>query len=143
MTFSNGKLLATQPWTEKKYFITEAHTIPEQPLGDYEEALACLTSRAWKASAVMARRAIQGALLEKGVQDAPPRKMIDDARNKHAMFTEKQHQLAMTVTFFGGKGAHPEDSEINDVGDIEASNGLWVTKALLLALFPPAATERT
>jgi len=137
IAFSNGKVLGMKPLIEERLFLVEAHTIPAQPLGDYLEAIDCLSVGAWKASAVMARRAIQGALLDKGVADAPPRRMIDDARNKHQLFTEKQHHLATMVTFFGGKGGHPEDSEINDVGEIEARSGLSVTKELLLALFPP------
>jgi hypothetical protein len=136
VAFSNGEVLGIKPVIEERLLIRERHTIPAQPLGDYEEAIRCMSVGAWKAAAVMARRAIQGALLARGVGDAPPRKMIDDARNKHGILSEKQHHLATTVTFFGGKGAHPEDTEINQVGDIEATNGVWVSKELLLALFP-------
>jgi DNA-directed RNA polymerase subunit RPC12/RpoP len=136
MTFSRGELLAAMPLLDEKYLITTAHHIPAQPLGDYQEATTSLSAQAWKSCAVMARRAIQGALLIKGIADAPPRRMIDDAHHKQKLLTEKQYRLATTVTFFGGKGAHPEDTEINGVGEIEASTGLWVTKELLLALFP-------
>jgi hypothetical protein len=137
MTFSNGHLLGAKPLLEEKYLLVEANTIPEQPVGDYLEATECLSVGAYKAAAVMMRRAIQGALLIKGIPDQRPGKMIDDARYKHNLLSEKQHHLATTVTFFGGKGGHPADTEINKVGEIEASNGLWVTKVLLLALFPP------
>ena len=141
ITFSSGNVLGMKPLIDEKYMIMESHSILDQPLGDYEQAVNCLSVQAWKACAVMARRAIQGALLACGVDDARPQKMIDDARNKHGLLEEKQHRLAATVTFFGGKGAHPGDDEINRVGEIEAANGLWVTKTLLLALFPPSADQ--
>lgn len=137
------------PLVEHDALLLERHTIPEQPLGDYNEAVRCYAVNAWKASAVMARRAIQGALLARGVDDARPQRMIDDARNKHGILSEREHRLASTVTFFGGKGAHPENAghptneEINEVGQIEARNGLAVSKVLLLALFPPAANQVT
>ena len=137
IVFQQGTLLGQKAVIDDKYFIVEPNTIPEQPLGDYNEAINCLGVQAWKACAVMSRRAIQGALLVAGVPDAIPRKMIDDARNKLQLFDEQQHHLATTVTFFGGRGGHPQDEEINQVGEIEASTGLWVTKTLLLALFPP------
>lgn len=142
IAFSNGEVLQQGAVVEPKFFIAEAHSIPSQPLGDYEEAVSCLRATAWKAAAVMARRALQGALLECGVQDARPRQMIDAARQKDGLLNEAQHQLATTVTFFGGEGAHPENAshpaneEINLVGRVEAENGVWVTKTLLLALFP-------
>ena len=122
--------------TIKPEFVSGLHNgIPEQPRNDYLEAVTCHTYHAYKASAVLARCSIQGALLVKGVPDDTPMKMIQWALS-HNLLKPKQAHLATTVTFFGGKGAHPQDSELNSVGELEATQGLLVTKELLIALFP-------
>lgn len=136
VVFASGELLSSRPQVDPKFTIWDTSTIPEQVLGDYNEALVCLTHQCWKASAVMARRSIQGALLAKGTAEDSPGKMIIEARKMNAL-TDKAANLATTVTFFGNKGGHPQETEINNVGEIEANNGLWVTKELLVALFPP------
>ena len=139
MAFSNGTLLAAKPVLDEKLLIVEGHTIPEQPLGDYEEAVWCLTVSAWKAAAVMTRRAVQGALLAKGAPDDSPTRMIEWAAN-HGLLNQRQKNLSVTVTFFGNKGGHPEeDTEVNLVGELEATQALRVTKVLLLALFLPTS----
>ncbi len=136
MMFSYGSLMAARPLLDEKLPLIEPHAIPNQPLGDYQEATDCLTVGAWKAAAVMARRAVQGALLAKGIGDDLTHKMIDEAYTRQ-LISEKQQRLSHTVRFFGGKGAHPQDSEVNQLDEIEAVQGLRVTKVLLLALFPP------
>jgi len=140
VVFSGGALLKSEP-VIKREFVDGLHKdIPEQPLGDYLEALTCLVYRAFKASAVMARRSIQGALLIKSVPEDSPSKMIEWATN-HGTLSQKEKNLAATVTFFGNKSAHPQDVEINQVGELEASQGLIVTKALLLKLYPPVVIK--
>jgi hypothetical protein len=96
----------------------------------------CLIHLAFKASAVMSRRSLQGALLAKQVPEDTPMKMIQWA-NSNKILGARELRLATTITFFGGKGAHPGESEINLVGELEATQGLRVTKELLLFLFPP------
>lgn len=113
VVFSQGHLLKSGPVVPREFVVaSEGHAIPEQPIGDYEEALSCLVHKDWKASAVMSRRAIQGALLKLGLPDESPSRMIQEAYKKQ-LLTEQQRNLASSVTFFGNKGAHPEDSEIN------------------------------
>ena len=65
-------------------------------------------------------------------------KMIHWAQSNGILLGPRDVSLANTVSFFGGKGAHPEEDGINLVGEMEAIQGLRVTKGLLLALF----TER-
>ena len=115
--------------------------MPNQPVGDYFEAITCLVYKVFKASAVMQRRSLQGAFLAKQVPEDTPMKMVQWAQS-NGMLGPKELSLATTVLFFGGKGAHPEDTAINEIGELEATQGLRVTKALLVALFPVQATTR-
>ena len=132
----NGELLESEPFIRPEYVEGLHNGIPEQPMGDYRESLTCLIHKAFKASAVMQRRSLQGALLALKVPEESPAKMIQWAVS-NGKLGAKQQSLANTVTFFAGKGAHPEDTDINLVGELEATQGLRVTKELLLALFPP------
>lgn len=133
--FSQGRLLNSTPLIPSEFIIGDQHTIPDAPLADYQEALTCFIYHAFKASAVMQRRVIQGALLAKGIQEGAPMIMINRAANMGIIKAREQH-LATTVTYFGGKGAHPEEKDIGTVRYIEANTGLLVTKELLLTLFP-------
>jgi len=132
---SSGSMLESGPLIPADYYTGIHHDMPFQPVGDYFEAITCLVHQAFKASAVMCRRSLQGALLAKNVPEDSPMKMIHWAKS-NGMFGPKELSLATTVTFFGGKGAHPEDTDINNVGELEAVQGLRVTKELLVALFP-------
>jgi hypothetical protein len=135
VVFSDGHLLESKPFIDPD-FISGLHKgIPDQPLRDYNEALTCLVNKAYRASAVMNRRCIQGALLSKNAPDDTPSKMIEWAA-KQGLLTQKDKNLAISVTFFGNKGAHPQDDEINEIGELEASQGLRVTKVLLLKMYP-------
>lgn len=138
---SNGMMLESEPLIDPE-FVEGLHSgIPEQPIGDYYEALTCLVYKAFKASAVMQRRSLQGALLAKKVPENTPMRMIQWAQS-NGMLSPRQLNLANTVTFFAGKGAHPEDVDINNIGELEAIQGLRVTKTLLLQLFSePVGTE--
>lgn len=138
---SNGQMLESGPLINPEYVTGLHNGIPAQPLGDYHEAITDLVHGAFKSSAVMQRRSLQGALLAREVPDDTPMKMIQWAHS-HKMFGPKELSLATTVTFFGGKGAHPEDTDINNVGELEAGQGLRVTKELLVALFPPQPQTR-
>ena len=132
----SGKLLESKPFIDRSFVVGIHKAIPAQPLGDYQDAVNCLAYRLWKPSAVMARRSLQGALLLRGVPEETPQKMVQWAVG-NGILGAKQERLANTVIFFGGKGAHPEETSINEVGELEATQGLRVTKELLLALFPP------
>ncbi len=132
-----GELKDTEPLPESKHILHARSEIPESVRSDYTEALICLLAQAWKASAVMTRCTIQGALLIKGIPDQQPMKMVNDAYHKHGLLSESQHRMASTVTFFGGRGAHPQEQLINEVGELQASSGLAITKVLLEALWPP------
>lgn len=140
VVIASGALLESEPLI-KPDFIAGLHKgIPQQSYDDYMEALTCLVHQAYKASAVMARRSLQGALLARNVPEETPIKMIQWALSNQVL-GQKQASLATTVTFFGGKGAHPQDSEINMIGELEATQGLRVTKELLVALYPPPTSQ--
>jgi len=135
VTMVEGSLLRSEPLIKPEFTYGLHDGIPEQPYVDYMEAMTCLIHHAFKASAVMARRSLQGALLAKKVPEDTPIKMIQWALS-NKLLGQKQLSLATTVTFFGGKGTHPQESDLNLVGELEATQGLMVTKELLIALYP-------
>jgi len=109
--------------------------IPREVVFDYIEAAMGLRYKLFKSCAVMCRRTVQRALLIKEVPDGRPKEMIQKAEEK-GILTRKLGKLGETVVFFGNSGAHPQDTEINDVGELEATQGLLVTKEIILHLFP-------
>ena len=136
VVITDGQMTSSGPMVPPDYINGLHHDLPQQAIDDYFEAITCLIHRAFKASAVMQRRSLQGALLAKQVPENTPMKMVQWAQS-NKMLGPKDVNLANTVSFFGGKGAHPEEDNINLVGELEATQGLRVTKDLLLALFPP------
>jgi len=131
-----GEMVSSGPLVPPEYVNGLHKGIPEQPIGDYYEAVTDLIHKAFKSSAVMQRRALQGALLAHKVPENTPMKMVQWAQSNGILLGPRHVNLANTVSFFGGKGAHPEEDGINLVGELEATQGLRVTKDLLLALFP-------
>jgi len=76
-----------------------------------------------------ARRSLQGALLAKKVPEDTPIKMIQWALS-NKLLGQKQLSLATTVTFFGGKGTHPQKVILNLVGELEATQDSWLLKTI-------------
>jgi hypothetical protein len=61
-------------------------------------------------------------------------------RRKKPLTKEIFERPARTVPFFGNNGAHPQDKEINEVARVEATQGLTITKKILIYLFPRPKT---
>lgn len=144
VVLSNGLLLQSAPAIDPQFSLVKHQNIPEQVYADYWEVVVDLINQSYKSCAVMCRRSLQGALLVKGIPDARLSDMIQKAaRTQPAVLPTKLERLARTVTFFGNSGAHPQDQEINEVGKLEATQGLLVTKEILTSLFPPPRTIPT
>jgi hypothetical protein len=89
--------------------------VPPAIAADAGEAFRCFGIEAWKASAAMARRALQAAAYERG---APDTRLIDQidwlAENGH--ITEQMKDVAHRIRLGGNLGAHPDRDGLADVG---------------------------
>lgn len=137
VVISKGDLLESAPTIDPQFVLTKSQTIPEQVYNDYCEAVIDLGNQSYKSCAVMCRRSLQGALLVKGISDAKLSDMIKAAtKTTPIVLPDKFEHSAKAVTFFGNSGAHPQEKEINEVGKEEATQGLIVTRKILIYLFP-------
>jgi hypothetical protein len=81
--------------------------VPDDMRGDLDEAKQCFGVGAWRASSVMARRAMQSAAIEKG---ASKNKKLQDQIEELAgrgQITRDLAECAHAVRFVGNDGAHP------------------------------------
>lgn len=94
---------------------------PEDVRKDATAAHRCYAIGEWRASATMARRAIQGACIDKG---APDRKLADqiDWLADEQVITEQMKKVAHRLRTGGNAGAHPDKDGLKDVRDVEASD---------------------
>jgi hypothetical protein len=94
---------------------------PEGVRQDATAAHRCYAIGEWRASATMARRAIQGACIAK---DAPDVKLQDqiDWLADHAVITEQMKQVAHQLRIGGNAGAHPGKDGLNDVSERDAED---------------------
>jgi hypothetical protein len=93
--------------------------VPETVVADAAEAFRCVGIEAWRASAAMARRALQTAAFEKGAPDTNLVAQIDWlAEQGH--ITEQMKQVAHQIRLGGNLGAHPDQDGLREVGQAEA-----------------------
>lgn len=86
---------------------------PQVPPGiaeEIQEARRAHFMQCFKASVVMCRRAMQMALIEKGIPDGPLQRMLDDAKVKGILGEDGAYGMAMAVKDYGDKGAHRTES---------------------------------
>ncbi len=116
--------------------VSESALLIGVPLGlveDVHEAERAYLFGAYKACVVMCRRALQLALREKKVTDAPLSKMLANAKKRYPRrITEEIYSLAMSIKNIGDKGAHRKEQ----VTAKQASIAIYATADLLRALFP-------
>ena len=113
----------------------DASSIPESILRSFTEASECSDYGIPRAAAVLCRMAVQEALLEKGIPDDKPEKMVNVAKSRGTI-SEMVHRLCLAAVFLGGKGGHPQTHWTNEIGHQEAQQALLVTHRVLLELFP-------
>lgn len=95
---------------------------------DVQESERCHLAQCYKASTIMCRRAVQLALVDKGVSDGPMGKMLTDAR---LMFSSTTYALAEGIKDYGGSGAH--GTEV--ITPHEAATVIFVTVKVLNELY--------
>lgn len=113
--------------------------IPDEIRSDLDEAKQCCSISAWRACAVMARRAIQSAALAKGGTGRQLHEQIQDLATKNVI-TADLREWADVVRWVGNDGAHPGGDTVSraDAEDIlnlcqEFLHTLFVTPAVAQA----------
>jgi hypothetical protein len=116
--------------------------IPAPVRSDLYEARKCISARAWKATAAMCRRALQGACLQVG---ATPGKTLNQ-QVAEVVATNKVHssleEWARAIRVMGNSGAHPGDDGLETVTEEEATDILEFTEQFLDLTFVVAAKVR-
>ncbi len=128
----------------KDYFpkgLSRAATDPAVPnpiADDFAEALKCREVKAFKATAAMCRRAVQGTAIQLGAPKGWARDQIDwlaDNRKITPLLQTAAHQ----VRVFGNTGAHPGEDGLDEVTESEADDAILLTEELLDHVFAVAA----
>lgn len=101
-TFSNNDDLFVYP--PAGAILTVAF-VPPAIADDAKEALLCFQVHAWKATAIMCRRVIEGTCEEKGATGSNLKEEIDDLFAK-GHITDQLKQWAHQLRHFGNFGAH-------------------------------------
>lgn len=110
----------------------EKHFIPVEIRKDYEEALKCKSISSHRASCAMFRRALQGALLQKGA-DAK----LDLIKQIESLdvLPKDVKDWAHQIRIFGNWGAHPDKDNLKDVGNDDVAEVHDFMSKLLLYIF--------
>lgn len=109
---------------------------------DYVEARLCFRVGAFKGAAVLCRRALQGAAIDKGSKKD---KLVDqlDELAASGELTIKLAQLAHSVRVLSNYGAHPGEDGLDDLTSAEAEALCALTWQILEHLYVvPAASAR-
>jgi hypothetical protein len=95
--------------------------IPEEIRSDLDEAKRCVQVQAYRGCAVLARRAIQNACLEKGAAKGNLVGQIKELEAK-GIITKDLSEWATVVRWVGNDGAHPSTDKVEseDAEDILA-----------------------
>jgi len=110
-------------------------SVPKNVLDDYMEATSTFNINAFRASLVMARRALQQALEDKGAtKGSNLAGQIDELKGKGLLSDTAAH-LAHGVRQFGNFGAHPNDDLLAQVPPDDAELALNITKKILKELY--------
>jgi len=109
---------------------------------DYVEAKLCLSVGAFKGAAVLCRRALQGAAIDKGAKKEKLQDQLDelaDARILQPGLVDVAHNIRMLSNY----GAHPGKDGLDDVTEDEAKGLCDLTWQILEQLYVvPAASAR-
>ena len=110
--------------------------IPGELYRDFGEAVTGLATSPPRLVAVHCRYIVQRALVMKHIPDKPVQEMINIARQK-SLLSEMALQSCRAAAFIGGKGAHPQEHWMDQVGPDDAKQAVLVTKRVIQDLFNP------
>jgi len=108
--------------------------VPEGLIQDVEEAERAHFGQCYKASVVMCRRALQLALVEKGISDKPFSIMLREAE-QCGILTGRNVGLAETIKDLGDAGAHRRE----EITAQDANLMIYASVRLLNEMFAPAS----
>ena len=109
---------------------------------DYVEARLCLSVGAFKGAAVLCRRALQGAAIDKGAKKDKLAEQLDELV-KSGKLTEDLGHLAHNVRQLSNYGAHPGEDGLDDLTGEEAEAVCDLTWQILDHLYVvPAKSAR-
>jgi hypothetical protein len=119
--------------------------IPHTIKCDFEESTTCFSIGAYRASAVMARRALQSICLDKGADEKEKLEKQIDYLFSQGVITKDLKDWAHEVRLVGNDAAHPKKPE-NDqpVGEEDAKDVLDLLEQFCQVLYvaPTIAEER-
>ena len=111
--------------------------VPESIRSDIDEAKVCLSVRAYRAAAVMARRAMQNAAIMKGARKEDKLVFQINELMEKGVITEDLRKWASAVRLVGNDAAHPGDVSVDkdsaeDIVELadQFMNVVFVTPAL-------------
>lgn len=118
------------------------NNIPDHIRRDLDEAKMTHSVNCFRASAVMSRRVIQQACLEKGA--SPKKNLYQQIEElyKNGEITKNLEESATIIRWIGNDGAHPNDNENAEVTEEDSQDCLDLAEQLLHVLFVvPAVTQ--
>jgi hypothetical protein len=113
-------------------------SIPAAIAADLDEAKRCLAAGCPRACAVMARRCIQAACIEKGFSKGELVQQIKELR-QGGVITEDVAKWATTVRWVGNDAAHPDSQA---VGKDDAEECLMIAEQFLHVIYVTTAAAR-
>jgi len=118
---------------------TDSH-IPDNLAKDLDEAKMCFSVGCYRACAVIARRCIQNACLEKGAKKDDLVTQIKELK-KNNIITKDIEEWATVVRWIGNDAAHPGNDEVEKE---DAKDTLKLAEEFLHVIFvtPAVAKER-
>lgn len=141
-----GTRVDTEPgveyWPKSPVRLPSFDDVPASIKNDAVEAHVCLQVGAYRAAAVMARRAIQGSCFDKGAPDKRPLEQIDYLKDNQ-LITLQMAEIAHHIRSLGGSGAHPGRDGLEDVSSEEAGQALEFLRQFMEYVYTiPASLER-
>jgi Domain of unknown function (DUF4145) len=121
--------------------IRPAHpAVPPPIAADWLEAHLCLSIRAFRGAAAMARRAVQGVAVERGAKDAKLSAQLKELEAR-ATLHPTMVEWADHIRLLGNAGAHPGGDGLETVSEDEAREVVRFLDELLRWLYElPAET---
>jgi hypothetical protein len=124
-------------WTKARDSIRDLpNSLPEKVLLDMLEASKCIDIEVSKAAVVMTRRALQNALLLKGVDKTLSLYKQIDMLKDMGIISSDVSSLAHGVRYLGNFGAHPDEDLLNEISFEDAKLSYHIVMKMLKQLFP-------
>jgi len=117
------------------YYADLPKPVPQEVLHEYIEAVKAYNVGAYRAAVVMARRALQQAVEDKG---ASKKRRLHEQINElfeKGLLDKATKSLADGVRYFGNYGAHPREDLLSQVTKDDAELAIKVLRQILIKLY--------